>query len=444
MAAFGSLSIFVYEGAFILLKKLLLAGAVCLTAQILAPGMALTPAFTAANVSLRMAAPVEHMDKATLVWAVVPDAVQYQLVILSGPKKRPDTVVSVKTGIYTNGYELDTSVMGADGQGYYWTVCGLDFDGNAIGGFSEPQPLRNAILNAQAPLTTTEFDQMDYVPLYPAYSWIPYLRAASYEVEVWKKASGLHGQDRRIQHLYAEDHSVYDDAGYTDPGIYWWQVRALDGAGQPMSNWSAPRVFQVTAPVTVAALGDSITHGGGAISTPPGYRMYDWESYSPVAVKNLGFSGNTVQMMRERFETDVLPFTPKILVVMGGVNDYRAGTPAAEIIAQLTAIRDKCYAHGIIPVFATATPLNAWFMARAEDVEEPVDNWLLQQLRVNAWVMKQKYAVDVTAELTDREGNLRDGYTTDGLHPDMEGKRYIGETIGKYLLATFPGVVRRR
>jgi len=410
----------------------------------LLPGSVGMPAAAAAAAVRPSSLAVAWMDKASIVWPLVPGAVQYQLVILSGPENTPDAIVTTKDHIYANGYELDTSMMGVDKQDYYWSVCGLDLDGSPIGNFTEPQPLRETVLNGLAPIPTTEFDQMAYAPLYPVYSWIPYLRAASYEVQIWKKGSGPHDKDRRIQRLYTDNFCLYDDAGYTDPGVYWWQVRALDGAGQPLSDWSPKRDFVVTAPVVAAALGDSITHGGGAVSTPPGYRMYDWETYSPVAVKNLGFSGNTVQAMNDRFETDVLPFAPKVLVIMGGVNDYRAGTSADAIIAQLAAIRDKCTAQGIIPVFATATPINPDCMARVPSVEEPAGNWMLQQFRENIWIMKQKYAVDVAAALTDPAGNLRADYTTDGLHPDRIGKKYIGETIGRYLLATFPDLFKKQ
>ena len=41
------------------------------------------------------------------------------------------------------------------------------------------------------------------------------------------------------------------------------------------------------------------------------------------------------------------------------------------------------------------------------------------------------------AYITDSDGNLRSDYTTDGLHPDYYGKKYIGEQIGHYLLNHF-------
>ena len=72
----------------------------------------------------------------------------------------------------------------------------------------------------------------------------------------------------------------------------------------------------------------------------------------------------------------------------------------------------------------------------------PREDWLDRQQYINQWVMSQKYAVDVSSMLADAEGNLKVGYTTDGLHPDYIAKKYIGETIGEYLLAQFPNIVK--
>jgi lysophospholipase L1-like esterase len=246
-----------------------------------------------------------------------------------------------------------------------------------------------------------------------------------------------------IRELYGQGSNIYDDAGYTDPGLYWWKVRAVGKNEFPMSRWSEQREFRVTAPVAFAALGDSITHGGGAISTPPGYLLYDWESYSAVPVKNLGFSGDTVDAMLARFDTDVLAFSPKVLVIMGGVNNFREGGTAAHIINVLSEIRARCRDNGIVPVFVTAAPINPELMAGTYGMEVPVDGWQWQQILLNDWILRQLYAIDITSALTDADGCLRADRTSDGLHPDMEGKKYIGETIGRYLLRHFSQFISR-
>ena len=47
------------------------------------------------------------------------------------------------------------------------------------------------------------------------------------------------------------------------------------------------------------------------------------------------------------------------------------------------------------------------------------------------------YAVDVATPLADETGELKESLTTDGLHPDAEAKKIIGEIIGQYLREKF-------
>ena len=144
--------------------------------------------------------------------------------------------------------------------------------------------------------------------------------------------------------------------------------------------------------------------------------------------------------MIERFERDVLPFSPRILVIMGGVNDYRGTVNGWTTVQHLKTLRDKCDTYGIIPVFATVTPINPDLMARRAHIEAPPLDWQVHQQYINDWIMRQTYCVDVSTMLADGTGCLRSNYTTDGLHPDYFGKKYIGERIGQYLLRTFPWI----
>ena len=378
-----------------------------------------------------------YLRKVRLSWEPVPGAVSYQVAIMRANKNIPENVVSVKRGIFTNGYELDTSVMRA-AKDYYWKVCPLDASGHYIKLYSDLKPLTEQELNPVAPKPTTEFESMAYAPLYPVFSWVPVTGAKYYDVRVYRD-DGNGEKPELIRELTTEGSVLYEDAGYTWPGRYYWQVRSCNELGNRVSEWSEPSYYQVEATAKVAAIGDSITHGGGAVSTPPGYVMYNWETYSQVPVKNLGYSGDTVAAMAARFDSDVLPFKPKILVIMGGVNDFRSGGRAEEIIPYLRQIGDKCRAHGIIPVYATATPINPHFIANWHYITAPAADWKNEQVKLNQWIMQQQYAVDVASGMTDCYGLLMDEATTDGLHPDVLGKKMIGEAISNYLLKTFPG-----
>ena len=63
--------------------------------------------------------------------------------------------------------------------------------------------------------------------------------------------------------------------------------------------------------------------------------------------------------------------------------------------------------------------------------------WQKQRDSVNKWIKTQDYYVDVAENMTDERGFLADNLTTDGLHPDYEGKKHIGEAVGDYLRLNF-------
>ena len=390
------------------------------------------------NSSLALAdLPETPVDKVRIHWEPISGAVSYRLEVMNSNVVSVENRVAVKNRIPTSGYELDASAI-PNIKECYWRVGPIGYNGNVLGDFSELKPMAEEEINPSAPRTTAEFAKMEYFPLYPVYSWIPVLGSGGYEVRISLESKDDPGKYKIIRELQTKNNVIYEDGGYTWPGHYTWQVRSLDKQGQPNTDWSDPGDFFVEKSAKVATLGDSITHGGGTCNTPPGYIMYSWETYSKVPIKNLGHSGDTVQDMAQRFDSDVVGFNPKILVIMGGVNNFRAGEDAWETIEAMEKILAECEYHNIIPVFATATPINAALMHRTETVEDPAWNWKYQQQVLNQWIKKQTYNVDVTPAMTDAEGQLKSELTTDGLHPDQEGKRIIGEAIGDYLLKTFP------
>lgn len=384
--------------------------------------------------------PSAPIHKFRLLWAAVPNAVRYQFVVTKGDDDDAP-IVYTYSYIFNNGFELPVKDPAWVDGTYFWKARPLDYDGKPIGPFTMPKSLMTGERNPSGPLPTSEYANED-APLYPTFSWVAYPSAEEYEVSVWKRGATGSGND--LLHLvYTRGLTAYDTAGFTTPGHYFWRVRALDSNKQPISAWSPDSDFEVRkGAAVVAAFGDSITHGGGAITYGPDRRIYDWETYVSFPVKNLGFSGDTAEAMDARFNRDVLPFHPKILVISGGVNDYRQGDDAGETIAALASIRDKCRAHGIIPVFMTQTSLNPYKISKSRLVSMPPDDWQTRQEAINEWIMSQPYAIDVTSTLSDGSGNMEANYTTDGLHPDAQAKRYMGEAVNHYLLAHFANIIQ--
>lgn len=285
-----------------------------------------------------------------------------------------------------------------------------------------------AKFKCEAPNPSTEFDAMAYAPVYPTYSWEPVAGAEFYQIQVVDSRGKI---VRELLNTESLDRMT-DWEPFTEVGEYFWQVRAVDKNKNPLSEWSERKYFSVTAPVEIAALGDSITHGGASF-IPSGQLACQWETFCEIPVKNIGRSGDTTATMIERFERDVLPFQPKVLLIIGGVNDIRGGATADEVIANLKILREKCLAHGITPYFGTLTPMNAEIIS-GRGIYLTEKNWRGERAKINRWILKNG-GVDISAGLEDKAGELRADFTPDGLHPNLRGKMLMGRAIEKFLEA---------
>ncbi|MBR1646513.1 MAG: SGNH/GDSL hydrolase family protein [Selenomonadaceae bacterium] len=351
-----------------------------------------------------------------LYWNIVPNAVKYEIFIGG------NTFVA-----FTNGIEIPVDDVNAGFQ-----VNAISIDGTTL---QNKLPMIAVDANPTTPRTTTEFDKMDYPPIYPVYSWIPTIGAARYEVELIRDGKIIRRYFTEPQ-PNEDDFELYDKTPVLDEGEYFFRVRALTRDNQPLTNWSTKddsNSFVVTHKIRFCALGDSITHGGGSISVPPSTVLYNWETYCAIPVKNLGRSGDTTAEILERFDSDVLPFHPEVLFIMAGVNDYRANILGWESVGNLEQIRDKCTANGIKPVFLTPTPLNPAQIQKVGFLELPPEDWQEHQKFICDWIREQENFIDVNPKLTDSDGNLIVALSVDGLHPDADGKKIIGEAVAAWL-----------
>lgn len=382
-------------------------------------------------------------DSIRITWPLLADAVNYELEITDQSLPAGETVapaghVITSVMVPTPGTELSGELLHNITK-LWWRVRAVDVQGAPLTAFTESQRLSGGEMNPQSPLPVTTYPDDLAVPLYPAYSWIPMLGANGYDVEVLNvplNDSENSRSDQQIAwyHLAGGDSfDCYDWHSYTIAGTYYWRVRAVNSLGQSQGNWSPGTAFTVTTQgYAAAALGDSITHGGGAISSPPGTPLYDWTQSVTLPVKNLGRSGDTTAAMLERFNQDVLPFHPSILIIAGGINDIRDGTAASQIINNLCIIKQKCLASNITPVFVTLAPINPQKIATIIGAPLPL-HWRSNWQAVNNWILNQPNAVDTVSLLSSAQGLLPERMSADGLHPDSEGKRLIGEAVSHKL-----------
>ena len=284
-----------------------------------------------------------------------------------------------------------------------------------------------------APVICSPYDQGNgSVLLYPVYNWVRPHDASSFEIELYHENPEETLSARPIARLLSPSAELYDPEPRFGDAAYYWRVRALDDAGQPLGAWSKAGRFR-TAPSDhweIAVLGDSISHGGGHISYGPENLEYSWLHYLAFPALNLAQSGNISRDMRERFERDVVPFHPRYLLIMGGTNDLRSEDFTVDfVIENMEAIKEKCRQYGIKPIFLTLPPINPENIARAFD--EPTDpRWREKFAAFNDYLRCQPHIDTARAFAAySADGLLPQWLALDGLHQDIMGKQLIAARV---------------
>ena len=376
-----------------------------------------------------------------LTWSTVAGAVCYELEILSHLPENPNDIfpshyrLFSTREIFVPGYIGDLARFGR--TNLFWRVRALDYFGNPIGVFSDATEItiNTALQQILKPITTAALNQPGTAPLlYPVYSWIPLADARTYEVELLsdppENPNDIEPSSYRLWSKQVSGFACYDELPRLTPGTLFWRVRAIDDNGQPVGVYSDAASFTINWDKGryAATFGDSITHGGGAVSYSPADWQYSYQTYLQFPVVNLGRSGDTAATMADRFEEDVLPVKPRYLLIFGGTNSLRGGTPAIDVIRDLQEIAAQCIANGIRPIFLTLPPINPAAIERVFQ-EKTVPSWQEEFSVVNRFIRQQRYYIDVEPHFQNPDGILSDYYAVDGLHVDIEGKKLIGQVI---------------
>jgi len=382
------------------------------------------------------------------VWHTVPNAVCYELEILDAPPEVEGGIalsqihhLDSTRKIYTNGYQADLRPF-ANKKELYWRARALGLHHEPIGEFCNAEKI---IVDSTKPFPNcpliNNFDFMDYLPqpIYHVFDWIPLHEAAKYEVEMLTHPPAVENDVEPspdgVWRMISDDvASCYDEYGRPYAGAYYWRVRALDENNNPIGTWSNSEKFIVadyTGGVDVAILGDSISHGGGAVSYSPRALQYSYETYIDFPVINLSRSGDTSRTTLERFNQDVLKVKPKNLIISTGANCLRdARISAEDVIADLAGINKLCAQNDIRPIFLTLMPINPANLQNA--FHTPTDpNWHAKLQQINDYIKRQEFFIDIEPYFYDAQGTMDTNFSVDGIHPDIRGKMLIGELISK-------------
>jgi lysophospholipase L1-like esterase len=197
----------------------------------------------------------------------------------------------------------------------------------------------------------------------------------------------------------------------------------------------------------VVFMGDSITDF---------WRLEDYFPGKPYV--NRGIGGQTTPQMLVRMYPDVIELKPAAMVVLAGTNDisHNTGPSTAEMVQQnIMAMTELAQHHGIKTILCSILPVSDYpFQAQqaqpaqagrggagAPGAAGPGRGMMRamrqtpgrppeQIVKLNAWM--KDYAAKVGAiycdyfsAVTDQKGWLKEGISTDGLHPNADGYKIM-------------------
>ena len=173
-------------------------------------------------------------------------------------------------------------------------------------------------------------------------------------------------------------------------------------------------------------LGDSITEG-----YPLGDLYGDYTARTGLLVYNRGISAETAAHLLTRLDS-ALELEPRNLVLLIGTNDLGEGEdPYDSIAAILDRAASVCPETNVIlqavyPVNRHMDTLGGRMMVGSRNKEDICAlNARLETLAAEKGVTW----LDLTAALSDENGELKKEYTYDGLHPTAAGYQVITEYI---------------
>ncbi len=195
----------------------------------------------------------------------------------------------------------------------------------------------------------------------------------------------------------------------------------------------------------VVFMGDSITD------------FWNLEQYFPgKPYVNRGIGGQTTPQMLVRMYPDVIELKPAAMVVLAGTNDIarNTGPETAEMIQQnIMAMTELAHHHGIKVVLCSVLPVSDYPYQRSQNAPaapavggrggpprvaaKMTDSHPAGDiLKLNAWM--KDYAAKVGAVYADYfsgtvddRGWLKDTFSTDGLHPNVEGYKVMAGIVAE-------------
>ena len=184
-------------------------------------------------------------------------------------------------------------------------------------------------------------------------------------------------------------------------------------------------------PVTVAALGDSLTQGYGLVPEQ-GFvgQLQDWldGQGAEVLLINAGVSGDTTAGGLSRIAWTLTPEVDALIVALGG-NDLLRGIDPAVSRANLDGILTEATSRGL-PVLLVGMDAPSNYGADYEAAFEA----MYPELAGQYGVLHHENFLGALAALGDRETTLELYMQLDRIHPNADGVALIVEDLGPRVL----------
>lgn len=165
----------------------------------------------------------------------------------------------------------------------------------------------------------------------------------------------------------------------------------------------------------VVLMGDSITDGW--VSQRPDF-------FADTGFVGRGISGEESSQMLLRFRADVIDIQASMVVILAGINDiaYNLGDPYNEDLcfANIRSMVDLAWQNGIRPVVCSVLP--SYELRWRPEVTDVFEKVCSLNARLKAFCERHGITyVDYGAVLSGADGLIREGLTTDTVHPTAAG-----------------------
>src|SRR5438034_3049951 len=146
-------------------------------------------------------------------------------------------------------------------------------------------------------------------------------------------------------------------------------------------------------------------------------------------VLNRGINGQTAGEIRARFERDVVRAKPAYVIILAGVNDIFGGGDAEAVERELAVMYADALDSAIVPVAASVLPY-----------DQATPQATAAIFTLNTWIESFAKVLDIPfadthAAVADPKAMHRLRGSPDGLHPDVDGYRRMGETLTRTIEA---------